>query len=137
MKRWKEDIHGVSGLDYFTIKNCPMRETKFGPALEINLGLIEMLAARMIIEKGFPLRGMEVLFLRKTIGCSMAAFAQKLGLSVGAIQKWEKAATTRLLPINEVAVRTLMAEELDIDIPAKFSKLVGIAKTPKKVELTA
>ncbi len=137
MKRWKEDIHGIANLDYFTIKNCPMRESRLGPVLEINEFLVEQIAARMIIEKAFPIRGMEVFFLRKTIGCSMAAFSAKLGLSVGAIQKWEKAEDERLLPINEVAVRTLMAEELDIDIPAKFSKLVGIAKTPKKVEISA
>ncbi len=137
MKRWKEDLQGIGNLDYFVIKNVPMRDSKFGPVIELNLAIVEKIAARMIIEMGFPIRGKEVLYLRKTIGCSMQAFAQKLGLSVGAIQKWEKAENTRLLPINEAAVRALLAEELDVDIPAKFSKLVGIDRTPKKVELSA
>ena len=135
MKRWKENIHGIGPLDYITFKDVPMRESKWGPVIELNLKIMEEAAARALIIKRLPLRGREVLFLRKTIGLSMAAFSEKLGLTTGSVQKWEKAKDVRLHPINELAVRSLLAEVLDVDISGKFSQMIGIEKTPKHLDV--
>jgi len=137
MKRWKEDLRGIGTLDYIVFKNVPMRDSKWGPIVELNAQIMSDLATRAVIEKGLPIRGLEVNFLRKSLGLTMQEFSKKMGLTMGAVQKWEKAATVRLHPVNEVAVRTLVAEEFDIEIPGKFSRLVGIEKTPKTVELSA
>ncbi len=137
MKRWKEDIEGIGSIDYIVFKNVPMRESKFGPVVELSEKLMENIAAHAIIENRFPIRGKEVLFLRKSIGMSLAQFSEKLGLTAGAVQRWEKEENERLHTINEAAVRALVADALQIDISGKLSELVGIGKTPKRFELLA
>ena len=137
MKRWTEDLEGIGDLDYIIFKSVPMRESKWGPVVELSEKIMEELATRAIIEHGLPLRGKEVHFLRKALGLSLKAFSGKLNLTSGAILKWEKAANKRLHPINEVAVRALIAEEINLIISGKYSDLRGTEKTPKVLELKA
>jgi len=80
---------------------------------------------------------MEVKFLRKALHLSMDAFSQNLGLTSGAVFKWEQKSEERLHPINEIAVRSFVAEALDIEISGQFSNLVGEKKTPKELILKA
>ncbi len=47
MKRWKEDLKSLVGLDYILFKNVPMRPSEHGP----------------VIEHRIPIRGKEVKFL--------------------------------------------------------------------------
>ena len=63
--------------------------------------------------------------MRKALGLSLEKFANKLGLTSGSVFHWEKAEDQRLTPVNEVAVRSLAAEELDLEISGKFSALLG------------
>jgi DNA-binding transcriptional regulator YiaG len=103
-----------------------MRESKLGPVIDLESGQLERLAAIAVIRERVPLCGKEVKFLRKVLGLSLEKFSAKLGLSSGTVFHWEKAARERLAPVNEAALRTLMAEELEVDLPAKFSLLLGI-----------
>lgn len=137
MKKWKDRIKGIGGLDYITFLNVPMRESKHGPVIDMDPFELERMAARAIIEGGTPLRGAEVRFLRKVLGLSLEKFAVRLGLVSGSVFKWEKAETTRLHPINEVAVRTFMAEQLKISLPGAFSKLVGQSEEQSPMEIRA
>jgi hypothetical protein len=137
MKRWVEDIQGIGGLDYFIFRKVPLRESALGPVIEINEKILEGIAARAILELGLPLRGREVRFLRKAMGDSLQSFSEKLNLTAAAVLKWEKAEDARLHPINEVAVRSLVAEEMNISIPGKYSALRGAEKTPQVIELKA
>ena len=137
MKRWVEDIKGIGDLEYIIFKKIPMRETQWGPAVELSEKIMEQMAARAIIECGLPLRGREVRFLRKCLGLSLHAFAEKLDLSSTAILKWEKLDNDRLHVINEVAVRSFVAEALNVDVSGKCSQLRGTEKTPKVLELKA
>jgi hypothetical protein len=66
----------------------------------------------------------------------MDKFASALGLTAASVMKWERTRTKRLAPINEAAVRSLVAEKLGVNLPGKFSSLVGLNKTPKKLTLT-
>lgn len=50
MKRWTEDIIGIGNLDYIIFKKVLMRESKWGPVIELNEKIMEELAARAIIE---------------------------------------------------------------------------------------
>lgn len=133
--RWLQDLKGIGGLNYILIKNVPMRESKLGPVIEINQTILDELAARAIIEHRVPIRGQEVRFLRKTLGLSMDEFSEQLGLTSGAIFKWEQKATERLHPINEIAVRSLVADQLGLEISGRFSKMIAEDQTPEELIL--
>jgi len=55
-KRWKGDLYGIGGLPYIHFKNVPMRESKFGPVIELNEAILEDLAARALIQHRVPIR---------------------------------------------------------------------------------
>jgi DNA-binding transcriptional regulator YiaG len=137
MKRWKEDLKGIGTLDYFVFKDIPMRDSKWGPVIEVREQILEELALRALVTRRIPLHGAELKFIRKALGFTIQEFAKKLRLTHGAIQGWEKGPKTRLLPVNEIAVRSLVAEELKIDILGHFSELLGTDSTPKRIELLA
>ncbi len=124
-KKWKEDLEGLTPLEYIYFKNVPMKQTKQGPVIDMDPAILDRLAAVAIIKEKIPLRGIEVHFLRKVIGLSMEKFANKLGLTSGSIFHWEKAELERLSTVNELAVRSFVAEELGIEISGKFSDLIG------------
>jgi len=126
--------YAICGLDYVDLENVPIRHTAHGEVVDADPALIERIIAGEIVRQGVPLRGAEVQFLRKTLGLSMARFGKLLGLSAPAILKWERARNQRLLPANEVAVRALLAEQLDLAIEGKFSVLKGLPETPERLK---
>jgi hypothetical protein len=65
----------------------------------------------------------------------MGKFGRFLGVSGPAVPKWEKARTNRLSPINEVAVRAFLAEQLNIKLEGRFSTLKWNADTPDRPAL--
>ena len=132
----RKTIHyTICGLDYVYLENFPVRQTKHGEVLDADLAAIEREIASQIIRQGIPIRGAEVKFLRKSLGLSMERFGALLGLSPPAILKWERAPQKRLHPINEVAVRALMAERLGIFVEGNFTVLRGKSVTPDRLLL--
>ena len=124
-KKWNEDLDGLVPLEYIHFKNVPMKASIEGPVIDLDPATLERLAAIAVLLERIPLRGKEVQFLRKVLGLSMERFAGKLRLSSGTIFHWEKAELDRLATVNELAVRSLVAEELEIEISGKFSDLLG------------
>jgi DNA-binding transcriptional regulator YiaG len=137
VRRWLQDLRGIGGLDYILFKDIPMRESKWGPVTEINSTILEELAARAIIENRFPIRGAEVKFFRKVLALSMDEFSDQLSLTSGAIFKWEQKSSDRLHPINEIAVRALVADRLGIEISGRFSKMIANSQIPHELILQA
>lgn len=137
MKRWKQDVKGIGGLDYIIFKNVPMRESKWGDVIDFNPGVMEKLAAQAIIEQRVPIRGREVKFLRKCLGLSLEKFATEIDLNPSTVFKWEHKADERLHSLNEVSVRSFFAEKLSIDMPGKYSELIGTEELPDKIILKA
>jgi DNA-binding transcriptional regulator YiaG len=132
-------IEGIGGLRYVAIRHVPFHmsdDKAIGKIIEVDLGDLEKFVAGEILRQQIPLRGQEVYFLRRTLALSMEKFAQALGLTAASIMKWERTRIKRLAPINEAAVRSLAAEKLGVDLPGRFSSLVGIAQAPKKLSLT-
>jgi DNA-binding transcriptional regulator YiaG len=125
----------ICGLDYVYLENIPVRQTKHGEVLDVDLEVIEREIAGEIVGQGIPIRGAEVKFLRKFLGLSMERFGALLGLSPPAILKWERDLEKRLHPTNEVAVRALMAEQLNIILEGKFTVLKGKAVNPGRLTL--
>lgn len=125
-KKWTEDIKGVLGLDYVTVTNVPMKDSKHGPVIDIDMAIIERKVLEEILKQGVPMRGLEVKALRKHLGLSLEKFASKLDsefLASSTVQRWEAAPTERLSPANEVFVKVFMAEQLGVEIPARLSVL--------------
>jgi DNA-binding transcriptional regulator YiaG len=125
----------ICGLDYVYLENAPIRRTKFGNILDADVAVVERGIAREIVRQGIPIRGAEVQFLRKCLGLSLERFGALLGLSAPAILKWERAREKRLQPVSEVAVRALLAEQLQIPLDGKFSTLKGHPETPDRLLL--
>ena len=134
MKR--RTIHyGVSGLEYVYLKDAPVRQTIYGEVLALDADVIGREIAKELVRQGVPIRGAEVQFLRKSIGLSLARFGAFLALSAPAILKWERARAKRLEPVNEVAVRALMAEQLGVCMEGSFTALKGNPATPARLLL--
>ncbi len=125
----------ICGLDYIYLEDVPIRRSKHGDVIEVDIAVVEQAIAREIIRHGIPLRGAEIQFLRKCLGMSLGKFGRILGLSAPAILKWERMQKKRLQPINEVAVKAMIAEQLDIDLEGKFTLLKGLDKAPERLSL--
>ena len=128
-------IKGVGNLDYPEVHGVPMLiDEEHGEGIHAKvLGEVEHQVAAEIISRKLPIRGAEVLFLRKSLGLSRLEFAKGLSLSDVAVLKWERTASKRLVPINEVAVRAYFAQRLKIKLEGTFDALVGDEATPKKL----
>jgi DNA-binding transcriptional regulator YiaG len=134
----KKTIRGYGGLDYLVIRGVPFKKTKHGNIISAaTLAELEKaIVAKLVIEQ-VPLRGAEVRFIRKALGYSMSKLGAALQLTSTSILKWEHDPSKRLSAINEVAVRALVAEILEIEIEGTFSALVGKSKTPEEIEMKA
>ncbi len=125
MKIWNEDLDNLTPLEYIHFKNVPMKDSKHGPVINLDPFFLEKMAVEAILKERIPLRGIEVHFLRKVVGLSLEKFAGKLGLSSGTVFHWEKAENDRISTVNELAVKSLVAELLEIEISGKYSQLLG------------
>lgn len=124
-------VKGYYGLEYVTVV-LPIRPSKHGDVIAVDVGEVEMKVARLLIEKRVPLRGKEIRFIRKVIGLSLEKLGAELGISAPAVLKWEREKEEqRLDPINEVAVRALLAEKLGVRMTGTFSALRGEEKAGK------
>ena len=125
----------LCGLDYVYLL-VPVSKTKHGEEyINLPMGVIDRAIATKLIEERVPVRGSEVIFLRKALGMTLSQWAKELGLSPAGIMKWEKAPKKRLSRVNEAAVRAFCAEQLDVDLTGKWSDLVARDATPKRLSL--
>lgn len=124
-RQWIEDIDGWDGFGYLRLKGVPMKRSKNGGVIDFDEGRLAKLITKKILESRVPIRGKELKLLRSVVRLSLNRFAYRLGLTYGAIFSWEKAERQRLAPINEIAVRLLCAEELGIELPGRYSDLLG------------
>ena len=131
----KRNYKGLLNLDYIEVRNVPIvKNENRGEGVESQvLGQVERLAARAILGKKLPIRGLEIQFFRKVLAMSQKQLGLALGYSDVAILKWERAKLNRLDPVNEVAVRALMAEKFGVKIKGTFEALLGGDKTPRKL----
>ena len=107
-------IKGFMNLGYVEMKRVPYVESKrFGRGTDASvLENVEKMVGRSLLTHRWPLRGAEVQFFRAITGLSQKQLGAKLGYSDVAILKWERGKSKRLDPVNEVALRALMAGNL-------------------------
>ena len=134
-QKWRENLKHPFELEYLEINGVPMRRTKRTATIDLRPLVLERIVASEIVRRRIPIRGKELKLLRTALDLSLEKFGRKLGITSGAVFHWERLSDARLLPINEVSVRALCAEELNVDLPARFSKLLGVSAEHVVVEV--
>jgi transcriptional regulator with XRE-family HTH domain len=104
----------------------------------LELGVVERLFASALIRLRAPLRGIELKYLRKVLGLSLAALGEQLGVSDVTVLNWERAEEKRLDLATEVAMRAFFAERLGVVLEGTPTALRGADAAPEiPVELPA
>lgn len=96
---------------------------------------IDRMIATEIARQGVPLRGREVLFLRKALKMNRNQWAKQLGVTASGILRWERSGDKRLSKINAAAIRMLCAEELGVELGGGWSGVVAGEESPKRLEV--
>ncbi len=133
--RYKTIHYKNCGLDYIYVRAPTAKDEDGDEYIDVSIGEIEKAIATALVRLRVPLRGIEVKFIRKSLGLSLKAWAEELGLSAAGVLKWEKVTKTRLSRVNEAAVRALCAEKLGVELPGTLSQLVGKDKAPKRLSV--
>lgn len=86
---------------------------------------IDQKIAQAII-KHMPLRGKELLFLRKQLKLSCAKLSVELqgAFDASTLFKWEKKKDDRLSPSTEMFMRIFFAEQFNIEVKASSKELI-------------
>ncbi len=137
MIKHKTIPYTLCGLEYVYIVNAPIAKDEGEEYIDIPPAKIDKMIATEIIRQGIPLRGKEVLFLRKALKMNRNQWAKKLGVTASGILRWEQGDRKRLSKINEVAIRILCAEELGVKLEGKWSAVAIEADPPERLEVAA
>ena len=112
-------IKRYSGLEYVyvTLK-------KDSISIEDALRIDYKIAKEIVKHK--PLRGKEILFLRKqlNLSCSKLSVSLNGAFDASTIAKWEKKEEDRLSPSNEMYMRVFFSEQLKVKLNAKNNELI-------------
>ncbi len=137
MSKRKTIHYTLCGLEYVYLINAPIGVDSGEEYIDIPPAQIDRMIAVEIIRQGVPMRGREVLFLRKALKMNRNQWATKLGITASGILRWEQTDKKRLSRINEVAIRMLCAEELGIKLQGKWSAVVTENDLPERLEVAA
>lgn len=121
----------VRGIPYLRVVGIPTRETQGGTAWTLELAAVERMFAAALIWLRVPLRGVELKYLRKALGLSLAALGQELGVSDVTVLNWEKAEEKRLDLTTEVAMRAFFAEKFGGPLSGTLTALRGTETAPE------
>jgi len=112
-------IKNYAGLEYVTV----MTKGKSIPVSAL-LKLEKEIAKKII--KYRPLRGKEILFLRKQLelSCSKLSLVLDGSFDASTISRWEKEPNKRLSPKNEMFLRVFFAEQFNVELKAKCKYLL-------------
>ena len=124
--------YSVRGIPYLRIVDIPVHDTQWGPAWTLPLADVEKLFATALVRLRVPLRGLELKFLRKALGLSLAALGQELGVSDVTVLNWEKAEEKRLDLTTEVTARAFFAERLSVPLEGTLTALRGTDAAPEE-----
>ena len=129
--------YGLCGLEYVFLVNVPVVKDGGEEFIDLPPEEIDRMIAVQIIRQRVPLRGKEVLFLRKALKMNRNRWAEKLGVTASGIFRWEEAGEKRMSRINEAAIRMLCAEELGIRLEPRWSRLTADGAVPERLEVAA
>ncbi len=112
-------IKNYAGLEYVFVTL-----EKGSMTIEVALEIDYKIAKEVVKYK--PLRGKEILFLRKQLKLSCAKLSLMLvgAFDASTISKWEKKQDARLSPSNEMYMRVFFSEQLKVKIKATNRDLI-------------
>lgn len=137
MTKAKTIHYTLCGLEYVYLVNAPISVDDGEEYIDLPPEQIDTMIASEIIRQGAPLRGREVLFLRKALKMNRNQWAKKLGVTASGILRWERSTDKRLSRINAAAIRMLCAEELGIKLDGSWSGVIGGEESPVRLEVAA
>lgn len=137
MSKRKTIHYTLCGLEYVYLVNVPIGKDGGEEFIDLPPDDIDLMIAKEIIRQKVPLRGTEVLFLRKALKMNRNRWAEKLGVTASGILRWEASGKKRMSKVNEAAIRMLCAEELGIRLEAKWSSLATTNELPSRLEVAA
>jgi DNA-binding transcriptional regulator YiaG len=137
MSKRKTIHYTLCGLEYVYLVDVPIGKDGSEEFIDLSPEEIDRMIAVEIIRQKVPLRGKEVLFLRKALKMNRNRWAEKLGVTASGIFRWEEAGEKRMSKINEAAIRMLCAEELGIKLDSRWSFLATTPKLPERLEVAA
>ena len=137
MTKTKTLHYTLCGLEYVYIINAPIGTEDGEEYIDLPPEQIDRLIATEIIRQGIPLRGREVLYLRKALKMNRNQWSDKLGVTASGILRWEQSGDKRLSKINAVAIRMLCAEELGVALEGKWSSVVAGQEITERLEVAA
>lgn len=127
----------VCGLDYVYIIDAPIKKNGSDEYIDLNPEGVELAIAKEILLRAVPLRGREVVFLRKALQMNRNQWAKALGMTAAGVKKWEDQSDKKLNKVNSMVVRLFCAESLQLDIGKSFSDFVVGEELPEKIEISA
>jgi DNA-binding transcriptional regulator YiaG len=137
MSKRKTIHYTLCGLEYVYLVDAPIGKDGKEEFIDLSPEEIDRMIAVEIIRQKVPLRGKEVLFLRKALKMNRNRWAEKLGVTASGILRWEETGEKRMSKINEAAIRMLCAEELGIKLDPRWSSLATAPELPERLEVAA
>ncbi len=137
MPKFKTIHYTLCGLEYIYLVNVPIGKDGNEEFIDLEPEEIDRRIASEIIRQKVPLRGKEVLFLRKALKMNRNRWAEQLGITASGILRWEETEEKRMSKINQAAIRMLCAEVLGIKLESKWSKLATLEEFPARLEVAA
>lgn len=137
MTKTKTIHYTLCGLEYVYLVNVPIGVDEGEEYIDLPPEQIDRMIASEVVRQGVPLRGREVLFLRKALKMNRNQWAKQLGMTASGILRWERGDEKRLSRINAAVIRMLCAEELGIELGGAWSAVVTKEESPERLEVGA
>lgn len=137
MTKTKTIHYKLCGLEYVYLINAPIGVDDGEEYIDLPPEQIDRMIATEIVRQGVPLRGREVLFLRKALKMNRNQWSKQLGVTASGILRWERSDDKRLSRINAAAIRMLCAEELGIELGGSWSQVIAGDEAPERLEVAA
>jgi putative zinc finger/helix-turn-helix YgiT family protein len=132
-------LYDESGLPYVTLAGISVSRCASCGNYEVSIPRIEdlhRLIARTLIEKRTRFKGVEIRFLRKSLGLSSGDFARQMGVTPETVSRWEQDAVP-VGPQADRLIRLLVAQgKPAMNYPAEHLALIQ-SKTARATKLRA
>lgn len=116
-------LQSYGGLTYITLFDVPVKETRFGDAIDLPPRELDKIVSTHLILEKVPIRGIEFRILKSALDLSNEAIASKIGVSRNTVLKWGKEIEKRIPYSYEMLLRLLVAEHLQVSIGATLDDL--------------
>ena len=112
-------IKNYAGLEYVSIST-----KKKSIPVDILIDIERDIAKHIVGSR--PLRGKEILFLRKQLklSCAKLSLALRGAFDASTISRWESSKEERLAPSNEMLLRVFFAQKFEVELRAEYDDLL-------------